>query len=77
MNKQVKLACVVAAAMLAVPMVSFSQTAPANKAGYVVGADRAAVKNSTGLCWRNSGWTPLPCCASPIKPRRCAKRSKA
>ncbi|RPH59822.1 MAG: OmpA family protein, partial [Burkholderiales bacterium] len=58
MNKPVKLACVVAAAMLAAPMVSFSQTAPADKAGYVVSPDRTAVKNGSGLCWRTGFWTP-------------------
>jgi hypothetical protein len=52
MNKPVKLACVVAAAMLAAPLVSFSQTAPADKTGYTVSPDRAVVKSGTGLCWR-------------------------
>ncbi len=58
MNKQVKLACVIAAAMLAAPMVSTAQVAPANKVGYAVSGDRAVVKSGFGLCWRTSFWTP-------------------
>jgi len=58
MNKPVKLACVVAAAMLAAPLASYSQTAPADKTGYVVSPDRAVVKNGTGLCVHTGYWTP-------------------
>ena len=58
MNKPVKLACVVAAAMLAAPLVSFSQTAPADKTGYTVSPDRTVVKSGTGLCVHTGYWTP-------------------
>lgn len=58
MNKPVKLACVVAAAMLAAPMVSVSQTAPADKAGYVVSPDRTVVKAGAGSCLRTGYWSP-------------------
>jgi OOP family OmpA-OmpF porin len=58
MNKPVKLACVVAAAMLSAPMLTVAQTAPADKTGYVVSPDRNVVKSGTGLCVHTAYWTP-------------------
>ena len=57
MNKPVKLAVLVASALMAASTVS-AQTADPKNSGYVISPDSKVVVNPFGLCWRTGYWTP-------------------
>jgi OOP family OmpA-OmpF porin len=57
MNNPVKLAHIVAAALLSASTIAFAQSAPAANP-YVMSPDGKVVKNGQGMCVRTGAWSP-------------------
>lgn len=57
MNKPVKLAHIVAAALLSASTIAFAQSASAENP-YVMSPDGKVVKDGAGMCVRTGGWSP-------------------
>ncbi len=89
MNKQVKLAQLVAAAAIVAASSVSAQTANPNNSGYVISpGTNAVVVDPFGLCWRTGYWTPahaikgcdddlLPKAAAPAPAPRAAAPAPA
>ncbi len=80
MNKQVKLASLVAAGLLSLSAAASAQTADPKNSGYVISPNNEVVKSGAGLCWRTGYFAPahaikgcdddlLPKSAAPAAPR--------
>jgi OOP family OmpA-OmpF porin len=58
MKKPVKLAYLVAAAMLSTSTLAIAQKADPKKSGYVISPDATVVKSGANTCVRTANWTP-------------------
>ncbi|HOA92762.1 MAG TPA: hypothetical protein PKJ79_03270 [Quisquiliibacterium sp.] len=80
MNKQVKLASLVAAGLLSLSAAATAQTADPKNSGYVISPNNEVVKSGAGLCWRTGYFAPahaIKGCDDDLLPKSAAPAAPA